>query len=79
MPECVTYLCRLGRTDAVEDDWLRNKYRQTYFHVMSCRPRDRLKDEIYMWEKIYKVQFQTRPMEARKRFFELNKYPDTRR
>ncbi|XP_043206788.1 28S ribosomal protein S30, mitochondrial-like isoform X1 [Amphibalanus amphitrite] len=65
--------------DAVEDDWLRTKYLQTYFHIMSCRPRSRLKDEVYMWEKIYKVQFQTRPMEARKRFFELNKYPDMRR
>ena len=73
------YLPAPGPTDSVEDDWLRNKYRETYFHIMSCRPRNMLKDEIYAWEKIYKVRYQTRPMEARKRFFELDKYPDMRR
>ncbi|XP_037082643.1 uncharacterized protein LOC119103284 [Pollicipes pollicipes] len=73
------YLDPTRSLDALEDDWLRTRYRETFFHVMSNRPRHRLKDEIYLWERIYKVQFQTRPMEARKRFFELNQFPGDRR
>ncbi|KAK4298493.1 hypothetical protein Pmani_029168 [Petrolisthes manimaculis] len=43
----------------------------SFFHdVLSNRPRARLDPEIYLWEKIYKVDFKTRPMESPKRFFE---------
>lgn len=43
--------------------------------LTSHRPRHRLLPEIYDWEKIYKIQFETRQFEARRRFFELDQDP----
>lgn len=42
---------------------------------MSHRPRKLQAPEIYDWEYIYKVAFETRPMDARKRFFERGEDP----
>lgn len=39
------------------------------------RPRGRLPYEIYDWERIYKIKFPMRPMEARLRPFELDCNP----
>lgn len=52
-----------------------------YKHLMSGRPRHRVDKmpEVYMWEWIYKIKFNTRPMDARRRFFELNQDPWKRR
>lgn len=43
--------------------------------LTSHRPRHRLLPEVYDWERIYKIQFETRQFEARRRFFELEKDP----
>lgn len=43
--------------------------------MVSHRPRHRLQPEIYDWERIYKIQFETRSFEAKRRFFELDKDP----
>lgn len=55
----------------IEDDnkrcWLENRYK----HLVSNRPRHDLLPEIYLWEKIYKIQFNTRFFEAKRRPFEL--------
>lgn len=50
---------------------------RNFKHIFSRRPRHR-KDmipEVYLWEWIYKIKFNTRPMDARRRFFELNQDP----
>lgn len=54
---------------------------KTFKHLVSRRPRGRLDriPEIYLWEWIYKIKFNTRPMDARRRFFELNQDPWKRR
>ncbi|KAJ6636283.1 28S ribosomal protein S30, mitochondrial [Pseudolycoriella hygida] len=46
-----------------------------YKNLFSGRPRNKLVPEIYPWEKIYKVDHNTMPMVARRRFFELNVNP----
>lgn len=46
-----------------------------YQRLTSHRPRHHLEPEIYDWERIYKIQFETRPFEARRRFFELGQDP----
>lgn len=46
---------------------------------MANRPRYQEIDEIYTWEKIYKIDHQTRPMDRRSRFFELFKNPAERK
>lgn len=51
--------------------WLHNKYRWCTSH----RNHFLQAPEIYDWEYIYKVAFNTRPMDARKRFFELDQFP----
>ncbi|XP_068210729.1 large ribosomal subunit protein mL65 [Palaemon carinicauda] len=51
-------------------------------HIVSGRPRKRLKPEVYLWEKIYKIDFKTRPYEPPRRFFEphfAQKNPGQRR
>jgi len=48
-------------------------------HLYSNRPRHQLLPEIYDWERIYKVKFNTRPMDAKRRFFELGEDPFKRR
>ena len=52
---------------------------RTFKHMSANRPRHRLVPEIYMWEKIYKIDNNTRPLEARRRSFEININPFKRR
>ncbi|CAH1407344.1 unnamed protein product [Nezara viridula] len=52
-------------------DWLHAQFR----HMYSNRPRHKLGYEIYDWERIYKIKFQTRPLEARIRPFERDEDP----
>lgn len=63
----------------IEDEkrrvWLHNQFR----HLCTNRPRHRLGYEIYDWEYIYKIKFETRFIEARRRPFELNQDPTLRR
>lgn len=51
----------------------------TFKHIASNRPRHRLSYEIYNWEKIYKIDHETRPMAAKRRPFELHQNPYSRR
>ncbi|XP_075154294.1 mitochondrial ribosomal protein S30 [Haematobia irritans] len=44
---------------------------ETFKHMCSNRPRHLPLPEIYMWEKLYKIDNKTRPLEARRRFFEV--------
>lgn len=46
-----------------------------YKRIASNRPRMALPYEIYDWERIYKIKFKTRPLEARRRPFELGQNP----
>ncbi|XP_067642227.1 large ribosomal subunit protein mL65 [Eurosta solidaginis] len=48
---------------------------KTFKHLMANRPRHLEIPEIYLWEKIYKIDHKTRPMEPRRRFFELGINP----
>lgn len=54
--------------------WLENLYK----FVSSNRPRHYQVPEIYSWEKIYKIDHKTRPMDKRRRFFELFEKPFNR-
>lgn len=78
--EMKPYLDQEEQTVADIEDKERREFLETrYKHIMSGRPRHRLVPEVYMWEWIYKIKFQTRPMDARRRFFELNEDPWARR
>ncbi|KAF6206634.1 hypothetical protein GE061_017870 [Apolygus lucorum] len=56
--------------------WLHNQFR----HMYSNRPRHRLPYEIYDWERIYKIEYSTREMDARMRPYERGQNPmDERR
>lgn len=63
----------------IEDDnkrcWLESRYK----HLVSNRPKHFLVPEVYMWEDIYKIQHDTRGLEARRRPFELGIHPYKRR
>lgn len=63
----------------IEDDkkrcWLESRYK----HLVSNRPKHNLIPEIYMWEKIYKIEHNTRFFEAKRRFFERDINPFKRR
>ncbi|KAM8719301.1 hypothetical protein ACLKA7_011934 [Drosophila subpalustris] len=48
---------------------------QMFKHLASKRQRHLELPEIYMWEKLYKIDNNTRNMEAKRRFFELNINP----
>lgn len=48
---------------------------KNFKHIYSNRPRYRLLPEIYLWEKIYKIDHNTRPLDARRKFYELNQNP----
>lgn len=61
-------------SDYQDDDkrqWLEKEYKFLESNV----PRHKETPEIYNWEKIYKVDHQTRPQEKRTRFFELKQNP----
>ncbi|ENN71725.1 hypothetical protein HUJ04_006196 [Dendroctonus ponderosae] len=62
-----------------EDDDKRQWLEREYKYIMTNRPRLQPIDEIYAWEKIYKIDHKTRPMDKRLRFFELFKKPWTKR
>lgn len=61
--------------DAEKRSWLEREYK----HLMSNRPRMKLPYEIYAWEKIYKIDHKTRPMDKRLRPFELFQDPFKRK
>ncbi|XP_058823399.1 large ribosomal subunit protein mL65 [Topomyia yanbarensis] len=71
--EMKPYLCKTEPrvADIVEEN-RRTFMEMTYKHRTSNRPRHRPDPELYQWEKIYKVDHNTRPMEAKRRPFELN-------
>lgn len=76
------YLGKNEETIADIDDVERRAFLElNYKHLMSGRPRHRQDKipEVYLWEWIYKIKFNTRPFDARRRFFELNKDPWDRR
>lgn len=55
-----------------EDDDKRNWLEREYKFLVSNRPRFKLPYEIYAWEKIYKIDNKTRPMDKKLRPFELH-------
>ncbi|XP_071449640.1 large ribosomal subunit protein mL65 [Hetaerina americana] len=61
--------------DEKKRQWLETRIK----HLYSLRPRHRSLPEIYNWEKIYKIDHETRQMEARRRPFELGVNPYRRR
>ncbi|RVE41024.1 hypothetical protein evm_014325 [Chilo suppressalis] len=73
----------LGKEDQVVADIVDDNKRcwleDTYKHLVSNRPRHFLPPETYLWEKIYKIQHNTRFHEARRRPFELDINPFQRR
>lgn len=48
---------------------------EKFKHLFSRRPRHKLVPEVYHWEKIYKIDHKTKPLAARRRFFELGLNP----
>ncbi|KAK5650349.1 hypothetical protein RI129_001378 [Pyrocoelia pectoralis] len=58
-----------------EDDDKRKWLETEYKFITSDRPRHYLPYEVYHWEKIYKIDHKKRPMDARRRPFELSINP----
>ncbi|RZC39772.1 28S ribosomal protein S30, mitochondrial [Asbolus verrucosus] len=56
-------------------EWLEREYK----HLVSNRPRSRLVYEIYAWEKIYKIDHETRFMDKKRRPFEFKINPFDRK
>uniref|UniRef100_A0A182YNB4 Uncharacterized protein n=1 Tax=Anopheles stephensi TaxID=30069 RepID=A0A182YNB4_ANOST len=66
------HLCpKETRVADIEDENRRMFMEQAYKHLVSNRPRHRLVPEVYQWEKIYKIDHKTRPMDAKRRPFEF--------
>uniref|UniRef100_A0A182MWG8 28S ribosomal protein S30, mitochondrial n=1 Tax=Anopheles culicifacies TaxID=139723 RepID=A0A182MWG8_9DIPT len=66
------YLCPTEtRIADIEDENRRTFMERAYKHLVSNRPRHRLVPEVYQWEKIYKIDHKTRPMDPKRRPFEL--------
>lgn len=61
--------------DQEKREWLEAQYK----HMVSNRPRHLPMYEVYHWEKIYKIDHNTRPLEAKRRPFELGINPWKRR
>lgn len=59
----------------IENDDRRIFLEKQYKFITSNRERNLSMPEIYAWEKIYKIDHKTRPMEPRRRFFELGINP----
>jgi len=57
--------------DVKQRAWLEKQFK----YLMSNRPRHRPVPEIYSWEKIYKIDNDTRPLDKKRRFFELGINP----
>ncbi|XP_053695027.1 28S ribosomal protein S30, mitochondrial [Sabethes cyaneus] len=67
------YLCKTEtRIANIVDENRRVFMEHAFKHQASNRPRHRLVPEIYQWEKLYKIDNKTRPMEPKRRPFELN-------
>uniref|UniRef100_A0A1S4GB15 Uncharacterized protein n=2 Tax=Anopheles gambiae TaxID=7165 RepID=A0A1S4GB15_ANOGA len=74
------YLCPTEtRVADIEDENRRVFMERAYKHMASNRPRHRLVPEVYQWEKIYKIDNKTRPMEPKRRPFELGENMYNRR
>uniref|UniRef100_A0AAG5D2G6 28S ribosomal protein S30, mitochondrial n=1 Tax=Anopheles atroparvus TaxID=41427 RepID=A0AAG5D2G6_ANOAO len=70
--ELKPYLCpKETRIADIEDENRRVFMEQAYKHIASNRPRHLLVPEVYQWEKIYKIDHKTRPMDPKRRPFEL--------
>lgn len=52
---------------------------EQFKHIYSKRLRHRLAPEVYLWEKIYKIDHKTRPMDPLRKPYELNINPWARR
>ncbi|KAH8264734.1 hypothetical protein KR044_006936 [Drosophila immigrans] len=65
----------LRRAADYENGEQREFLEQTFKHLASKRARHLELPEIYMWEKLYKIDNPTRSMEPRRRFFDLNINP----
>ncbi|XP_063368268.1 large ribosomal subunit protein mL65 [Cydia amplana] len=63
----------------IEDDNRRCWLEETYKHLVSNRPKHLLPPETYLWERIYKIQHNTRFFEKKRRPFELGINPYKRR
>lgn len=63
----------------LEDVKQRTWLEKTFKHIVSNRPRHRLVPEIYNWEQIYKIDYNTRPLDRKLRFFQLGINPFKRR
>ncbi|XP_037937838.1 28S ribosomal protein S30, mitochondrial-like [Teleopsis dalmanni] len=48
---------------------------KTFKHMTSNRPRHLAVPEIYLWEKIYKIDHNTRPIDPKRRYFEVGVNP----
>ncbi|KAJ2949399.1 hypothetical protein O0L34_g15313 [Tuta absoluta] len=63
----------------IEDDkkrcWLESRYK----HLVSNRPKHFLHPEVYMWEKIYKIQHNTRFFDKKRQPFEFAVNPYKRK
>ncbi|XP_014249199.1 39S ribosomal protein S30, mitochondrial [Cimex lectularius] len=59
----------------IEDEERRKWLHKQFKHMYSNRPRHKLPYEIYDWERIYKIKFNTRMLEARNRPFERGQNP----
>lgn len=67
------FLCKTEtRVANIIDEKRRQFMEQNYKYRASNRPRHRPDPELYLWEKIYKVDNNTRPMEPKRRPFELH-------
>ncbi|XP_055716610.1 39S ribosomal protein S30, mitochondrial [Phlebotomus papatasi] len=55
--------------------WLEERFK----FIMSNRPKHHQIPEIQNWEKIYQIDHDKRPMDARRKFFQLNVNPFRRR
>ncbi|XP_022224173.2 28S ribosomal protein S30, mitochondrial [Drosophila obscura] len=64
-----------ARTSDYENTHQRDFIDKTFKHLCSKRPRHLQLPEIYLWEKLYKIDHKTRAMEAKRRFFELDINP----
>lgn len=62
-----------------EDDDKRQWLEREYKFLVSNRPRHKLDYELYHWEKIYKVDNETRFMDKRRRPFEFYNKPSDRK
>lgn len=77
--EMKPYLSKYKYVSNIQDEEKREWLETRFKHLYSLRPRHRPMPEIYHWEKIYKIDHKTRPMEPKRRPFELGINPFKRR